>query len=482
MQEKMQEKMEEPPKFKVIIVGGSIAGLTLAHCLAQANIDHVVLERRSAISPQEGAFIGIWPNGARVFEQLGIFGDLENQTAPFHRMHLRYPDGFSFTSSLPELVSECFGYPIITLDRQRVLQVLHERYPCQSNIHVNQKVVQVQPFDHGARVLTEDGSVYTGDLIVGADGVHSSIRAEMWRLADATSPGLITDHERKSLTVEYSCVFGISSPIPGLESGELVNAYADGCCVITFHGADGRVFWFMIEKLPKKYVYPDNPRFSMGDAEGFCARLAHVPIWRDICVEHLWKNRLFVSMTALEEGLFQTWHFGRVVLLGDSVHKMTPNIGQGANTAVEDAATLASLINKLVLSSSSSSSSSTSDIQNLLQHFQSLRYDRVKRTYEQSCTGARLQTRDDLMKILIGRYIFPYIGPFVSQSMCKDIAGGHVIDFLPLPKRSKAGWVKYNRSSQKSIAAQLFWLCPVIVCLLGMGFLRPWMSGVGVIG
>lgn len=99
------ENMEQQ-KFKVIIVGGSIAGLTLAHCLDQANIEHVVLEKRDAIAPQEGAFIGIWPNGARVFEQLGLFRDMEKQTSPFHKMHLRYPDGFSFSSSLPKLVSE----------------------------------------------------------------------------------------------------------------------------------------------------------------------------------------------------------------------------------------------------------------------------------------------------------------------------------------------------------------------------------------
>lgn len=48
-------------------------------------------------------------------------------------------------------------------------------------------------------MVTEDGAVYTGDLIVGADGVHSSVRSEMWRLADVISPGLITEKERKSL-------------------------------------------------------------------------------------------------------------------------------------------------------------------------------------------------------------------------------------------------------------------------------------------
>lgn len=93
--------------------------------------------------------------------------------------------------------------------------------------------------------------------------------------------------------------------------------------MITFHGEDGRVFWFMIEKLQQKYVYPDNPRFSTDDAASVCARLSKLSIWRDISVANLWKNRIFVSMTAMEEGLFQTWHFGRIVLLGDSVHKVS---------------------------------------------------------------------------------------------------------------------------------------------------------------
>ncbi|KAL4985227.1 hypothetical protein BDW68DRAFT_165519 [Aspergillus falconensis] len=54
--------MEDRP-FKVIIVGGSVAGLILAHCLYRANIDHLVLEERLEISPQEGASIGLWPTG-----------------------------------------------------------------------------------------------------------------------------------------------------------------------------------------------------------------------------------------------------------------------------------------------------------------------------------------------------------------------------------------------------------------------------------
>lgn len=92
----------EKPKFKVIIVGGSIAGLTLAHCLLRAGIDHIILEKRSEIAPEEGAFIGLWPNGAQVLQQLGVYESIEKFTVPVDRMHVSYPDGFSFSSLLPQ--------------------------------------------------------------------------------------------------------------------------------------------------------------------------------------------------------------------------------------------------------------------------------------------------------------------------------------------------------------------------------------------
>lgn len=117
-------------------------------------------------------------------------------------------------------------------------------------------------------------------------------------------------------------MFGISSPIPGLETGEHLNRYGNKFSVITFHGKDGRVFWFIIHKLDHTYVYPNVPRYSPEDAAHLCTKLGHVSILQDICVGDLWKNRLVASMTALEEGLLDTWHFNRIVLLGDSVHKV----------------------------------------------------------------------------------------------------------------------------------------------------------------
>ena len=95
--------------FKVIIVGGSITGLTLAHCLDRAGIDYIVLEKHPEIHPQIGASIGILPNGARILEQLGIFKAVERRCQRFNYMHHCFPDGHYFTSLAPAKVTEREG-------------------------------------------------------------------------------------------------------------------------------------------------------------------------------------------------------------------------------------------------------------------------------------------------------------------------------------------------------------------------------------
>lgn len=127
------------------------------------------------------------------------------------------------------------------------------------------------------------------------------------------------------MTVEYSCIFGISSPISGISKGEHVNAYMDGLTVLVFHGKGGRIYWFVVKKLDRIFHYPDTPRFSASDAEELCSRLGNVRIWKDICIRHLWDSREVASMAALEEGFFKTWHHDRILLMGDSVHKVCPN-------------------------------------------------------------------------------------------------------------------------------------------------------------
>lgn len=98
--------MDTSKKFKVVIIGGSIAGLTLAHCLSKLGIDYVVLEKRREVAPQEGASVGIMPNGGRILEQLGLFDNVERAIEPLSIAQLVFPDGFCSESEYPKKLCE----------------------------------------------------------------------------------------------------------------------------------------------------------------------------------------------------------------------------------------------------------------------------------------------------------------------------------------------------------------------------------------
>ncbi|KAG2417446.1 hypothetical protein HFD88_008665 [Aspergillus terreus] len=438
----------DKPNFKVIIVGGSIAGLTLAHCLRQANIDHVVLEKGEDVAPQLGASVGIFPNGGRILQQLGLFDEVEALVDPIRVSNTTFPDGFMCRSLVSERLEERFGFPVAFLDRQKLLDILYRNYPDKTNIITGTKVTEVRKVDNGVCVSTDDGTLYHGDLVVGADGVHSRIRSEMWRLAGAAHKSVAK--EKKNMTVEYSCIFGISSVETGLETGAMLQALRDGLTVLTIRGKDNRIFWFIIQKLGQKYVYPDCPRFSLDDAAEACARIADVQLYRDLHVRDLWKTRLVASMTALEEFLLQTWHYDRMVLLGDSVHKMAPNFGQGANCAIEDAAILASLLHELV-NLNSASQPTDQQIDNVLTEYRKQRYERASQICNTSAMTTRVQARDGLFKKFLGRYYVPRADKLGAYVMSKFFADAPALGFLPLPERSGSGWTTY-RTEKRWIA------------------------------
>jgi 2-polyprenyl-6-methoxyphenol hydroxylase-like FAD-dependent oxidoreductase len=85
--------------FRVIVVGGGVAGLTAAHALRKANIDHVVLERGSTPYPPTGASIAIYPHGARILKQVDCLQAAKNACAPMDGFINRMPDGTAIVDS-----------------------------------------------------------------------------------------------------------------------------------------------------------------------------------------------------------------------------------------------------------------------------------------------------------------------------------------------------------------------------------------------
>ncbi|KAF7585902.1 hypothetical protein BBP40_009884 [Aspergillus hancockii] len=459
--------MSETDQFKVIIVGGSVAGLTLAHCLQRAGIDHVVLEKSANLSPQVGASISVLPSTARILDQLGLYAAVANSMSPITAVRCAYPQGHSFmNSSFLKTLEERLGYPIAFLARQRLLEILHTSYPKASNIRTKRRVTHIRRTDSHVEVLTELGEKYVGDLVVGADGVHSVVRSEMWRLADSLEPGLVSSGEKKSMTVEFVCVFGTSSPVPGLATGGQVIETSDGFTTFIIHGKGGRIYWFVIKKLAEVFTYPETVRFTDADAVQTCQQILHLRINDNITFGHVWNRKEASAMTPLEEGMFRTWHYDRIVCIGDSIHKMTPNIGQGANLAIEEAALLASLLHA-DLQKTGQGKIPRRELGQLLQGFQLAHFGRAEGIYHASRFLSRFTAQDSVWKIICARYILPLAGKLgAGVFVFKSIADAPMIDFLPSPRRCRPGWIQYRSTERCATFRWALSFLLIVICFV----------------
>jgi 2-polyprenyl-6-methoxyphenol hydroxylase-like FAD-dependent oxidoreductase len=90
------------------------------------------------------------------------------------------------------------------LDRQMVLQALYDHIQDKSKVILSKRVERIDPIEGGVIVRTKDGSSYTGDIAIGADGMHSATRNEMWRIANAVQPRYIPANETTGMTESAS--------------------------------------------------------------------------------------------------------------------------------------------------------------------------------------------------------------------------------------------------------------------------------------
>ncbi|GJC77503.1 FAD-dependent monooxygenase andE [Colletotrichum liriopes] len=169
---------------KVVIVGGSIAGLALGLMLQRIGVDFVILEAYKEIAPQAGASIAFFPMAS-----LGCWEDIyaaaEKGTNKFT---IRYSD-MSPILTLDDLetkVTQRLGYGLVFLDRRLVIEVLYNHILDKSKVITSQKVVSVESRAEGVKVWTNDGSEFTGDMVLGCDGVHSTGRKEIAKLEGAS--------------------------------------------------------------------------------------------------------------------------------------------------------------------------------------------------------------------------------------------------------------------------------------------------------
>ena len=308
---------------RTIIVGGGVGGMALAAALGRLGLPFVLLERAPVLS-EVGSGLGILPGAVRALRALGVGDDLFARGAPFRRFLVCSSRGeelaeVSFTRIFEQ--AGCRGY---VLHRGALHAALAARVPADS-IRTGAEVVAVEQENGEVRVhLREQSAPICGDLLVGADGLHSTVRRHVLGDTPARYAGETIFRGIADLTLRRPEI-----------SRELFGAGRR--CAYYELGA-GRVYWWATAPLPPGTDIPQSERRAYL-VEAFAGWAFDVPdIIAHTPEDCILQNDIYDREPA------NRWHRGRAVLLGDAAHPTTPNLGQGACMAIEDAIVLARAI------------------------------------------------------------------------------------------------------------------------------------------
>ncbi len=315
--------------MRAIIVGGGIGGIAAAIALRKEGFEPVVLEQARAITPI-GAGIHVYPNGLKVLDYLGA-GDRVRANAVVSEEEIyadlhtgqRIAQRQLFGSGLAARVGDyCYA-----MHRAVLMGALIDTLPSKC-IRLNRRVVSFAEHPKGVHVGLENGEEIEGDLLIGADGLKSRIRAALF---GDTAPQFMN-------YIGWRTVFPISAmrhrPIRGFT---------------IWSGFNRAVSWYPIGRdliYMGAFVPADKVQEESWDAAGVAENLAAA--FPGACepvtdaFQAIAKHALSVTMTGLfyREPL-STWGRGAVTLLGDAAHPSPPTVGQGSGMAMEDAVMLA---------------------------------------------------------------------------------------------------------------------------------------------
>jgi FAD-dependent urate hydroxylase len=311
--------------MRVVIIGGGIAGPVLAMFLQRAGIASVVCEARAA-EQDEGAFLGIAPNGVHVLRALGLGDALLACTEPAL--------GFRFTNGAGRTLGEidgrddarAYGAPLSMVRRPDLhALLLGEARRRGVTLRFDSRLVALEPSGDGVVARFERGEAERGELLVGCDGLRSSTR-RLW-FPEAPEP-------RYSGVLDFGG-FARAAPDDGLEVGWNTLTFGERALFGAFRTRGDEVWWFHNgpSSAPVRALAPD-------------LRAAYIA--KQHASDAAWIGRIIGRTAQLlgpwpvhEVLTLRSWHRGPVCLIGDAAHATTPNGGQGASLALEDALVLA---------------------------------------------------------------------------------------------------------------------------------------------
>jgi 2-polyprenyl-6-methoxyphenol hydroxylase-like FAD-dependent oxidoreductase len=318
--------------FRVLIIGGGVAGPALALFLKRAGVSSSVFEAypfREGV----GGGLGLAPNGMKVLQSLGVAEEVKRQGTVIRRFAFNNGSGRKLTSY--ELNHDRYGEPMVALDRATLFELLAVEMSRKGiDVHYGKRLTHVQEMPSSIVAHFEDGNSVEGDLIIGADGVRSTVRNYVVPQSEAEYTGLVGVGGFTSL-----------SSLPSLASQMLdTMTFTFGKNgFVGYSGChQGTMMWW--SNLFREREYSGEELSQLNPSAIVDEMLARFGEYADPIPSLIQHSTNLLRVNVYDILSLPNWHRGRTLLIGDAAHTVSPNAGQGASMALEDAIYLAKLL------------------------------------------------------------------------------------------------------------------------------------------
>jgi salicylate hydroxylase len=316
-------------RLKVLIVGGGIGGITAVLALRQLGIDVQLFEQAAAFG-QVGAGLQVSSNAARILIKLGL-GDALKRVAT-------YPDGRDYRgwdtgerlyfTPLGKKAEAHFGAPYYAAHRAELLDVLLSglgEQRCRLGSHVE----RVDQDTNGVSLTLADGTTEHGDILIGADGIHSTVRAQLFGKELPRYTGNVA--WRGLVPAEQ---------VAHLDLGSVVGVWmGPDRSIVQYYVSAGKTFnWIGISRSPQPTRESWLAEGKIDDA------LAEYDGWHSTIRTIIAQTPKVLRQALYDREPLPDWQVGRIVLMGDAAHPMMPFYAQGGAQSIEDAFVLAGCI------------------------------------------------------------------------------------------------------------------------------------------
>jgi 2-polyprenyl-6-methoxyphenol hydroxylase-like FAD-dependent oxidoreductase len=316
-----------------LVIGGGVAGPVAALALRKAGIDAAVYEANEA--PAAGGALMLAPNGIAALRIVGIDSDLQLAGQPMRTQVFAHGTGKRF-ARVPVLRGM---EPGLMVFREELCGILHDHLTAQQiPIEYGKRLVGADVSPDGIAARFADGTTARGDVLIGADGIHSTVRT----LIDPDAP-----QPQHAGLISFGAPAAESATPAGLEDDEIRFVMGKRAFFGYFRMPSGRTMWF--SNLP--YGEPLTGAQARATPSARWLERLREAYAGDIPAEDLLAGSdaddliVLGSMEAMPP--VPRWHRGRLVLVGDSVHAPSSSSGQGASLTIESAIELARCLRDL---------------------------------------------------------------------------------------------------------------------------------------